>query len=270
MAARALRLDQLLVERGLAASRTQAQALIRTGAVLVGSERIDKPGWLCSLDAPLTVSAAPPFVSRGGEKLQGAFERLQMDVNGRICLDGGISTGGFTDCLLQHGAARVYGIDVGYGQVAWKLRTDARVVLKERTNLRYLTPAELYGPGENWADFATADVSFISLTLVVGALWQLLVPPREALLLVKPQFEAGRAHVGKNGVVRDPGVHKQVIATVWQAAQVQGWGVRGLIPSPLTGPAGNHEYWLWLGMNGIADLKAERIERVVAEALGNR
>ncbi|UFP96129.1 TlyA family RNA methyltransferase [Gloeobacter morelensis] len=258
-----LRLDQILVERGLAESRQKAQALIRAGQVRVGGERFDKPGSLCPVDSEVSVAAGSPFVSRGGEKLKGALARFDVQIEGRVCLDGGISTGGFTDCLLQRGAARVYGIDVGYGQVAWKLRTDPRVVLKERTNLRYLTSAELYGPGDPWPDLATADVSFISLKLVLAPLWQLLLPPREVLLLVKPQFEAGREHVGKNGVVRDPAVHREVIAAVWQAAQALGWGYRGLCPSPIAGPAGNHEYWLWLSMEAGQSLTPEMIGAVV-------
>ena len=171
---------------------------------------------------------------------------LPIQVAGRVCLDGGISTGGFTDCLLQHGAARVYGIDVGYGQTAWSLRTDDRVVLRERTNLRHLTPEELYGEGDPRPDLAVADVSFISLTRVLPALRALLGEEAEAVLLVKPQFEVGRERVGKGGVVRDPAAHVQAITSVMAAAQALDWHPAGLLASPLTGPAGNHEYLLWL------------------------
>jgi 23S rRNA (cytidine1920-2'-O)/16S rRNA (cytidine1409-2'-O)-methyltransferase len=171
-------------------------------------------------------------------------------VQGRICLDGGISTGGFTDCLLQSGAAKVYGIDVGYGQVAWKLQTDPRVVIKERTNLRHLTPELLYGPDDLKPDLATVDISFISLSKVLPALYSLLEAPKELLLLVKPQFEATRAQVGKNGVVRSPEVHQCVLENVWQAAQSVGWKFQGVTYSPVRGPQGNIEYWLWLSCAG--------------------
>jgi 23S rRNA (cytidine1920-2'-O)/16S rRNA (cytidine1409-2'-O)-methyltransferase len=238
--------DLLLLQRGLATSREQAQQLIRAGWVRQAGRVLDKPGTALPADAPLDVAARPPFVSRGGEKLEGALTALPLQVAGRVCLDGGISTGGFTDCLLQHGAVRVYGIDVGYGQTAWSLRTDDRVVLRERTNLRHLTPEALYGEGDPWPDLAVADVSFISLTWVLPALRALLLETGEALLLVKPQFEVGRQRVGKGGVVRDPAAHADAIATVIAAARELAWHPAGLVASPLTGPAGNHEYLLWL------------------------
>jgi 23S rRNA (cytidine1920-2'-O)/16S rRNA (cytidine1409-2'-O)-methyltransferase len=277
--ARRQRLDLELVRRGLASSRQQAQQLIRAGKVRGGDQLLDKPGTEVSPDLELQVETPPRFVSRGGEKLLAALEALPIQVQGRICLDGGISTGGFSDCLLQHGAQRVYGIDVGYGQTAWSLRTDPRVVLRERTNLRHLQPADLYGPGDPWPDLAVADVSFISLTRVLPALRGLLRPgpeatacaagdaaavgnrpdgdtshatatvapaEPEALLLVKPQFEVGRERVGKGGVVRDPRAHRDAILTVIAAAQPLGWLPAGLVASPITGPAGNHEYLLWL------------------------
>jgi 23S rRNA (cytidine1920-2'-O)/16S rRNA (cytidine1409-2'-O)-methyltransferase len=164
----------------------------------------------------------------------------------RICLDGGISTGGFTDCLLQAGARHVYGIDVGYGQVAWSLRQDPRVTLKERTNLRYLTPEDLYREIDLRPDLGVIDVSFISLIKVLPAFWHLLVPPREVILLVKPQFEVGKEKIGKKGVVRNPGDQAEAILTVLASAQALGWSYQGLTASPLTGPAGNLEYLLWL------------------------
>ncbi len=257
--ARRQRLDLELVARGLAVSRQQAQQLIRSGRVRSGDRVLDKPGVDVAAELELQVEQPPRFVSRGGEKLVAALEQLPIQVAGRVCLDGGISTGGFTDCLLQHGASRVYGIDVGYGQTAWSLRTDPRVVLRERTNLRHLSPDDLYGPEDPWPDLAVADVSFISLTRVLPALGALLRPaiaaldgPEpagsgvEALLLVKPQFEVGRARVGKGGVVRDPAAHVDAIETVLAAALSQGWQAAGLVASPLTGPAGNHEYLLWL------------------------
>lgn len=219
---------------------------------------IDKPGTEVETAAQIQIKARSPYVSRGGEKLAKALEVFAIRVEGRICLDGGISTGGFTDCLLQAGAKRVYGIDVGYGQVDWRLRNDPRVVLRERTNLRHLTADQLYGENE-LADLAVVDVSFISLTKILPALWQLLQVPREAVLLVKPQFEVGRSRVGKKGVVRDPTAQAEAIFQVLQAAQQLGWQYRGLTPSPLQGPAGNIEYLLWLEMDSqtpTPDLKA--------------
>lgn len=242
------RLDTLLVESDLCSSRQQAQRLIQAGQVTVNQQVIDKPGTEVETTAQIQIKERSPYVSRGGEKLAKALEVFAINVQGRICLDGGISTGGFTDCLLQAGAKQVYGIDVGYGQVDWGLRNDPRVVLRERTNLRYLQPAELYGDDEP-ADLAVVDVSFISLTKILPALWELLKAPREAVLLVKPQFEVGRSRVGKKGVVRDPEDQADAIFQVLQAAQQLGWQYRGLTWSPLLGPAGNIEYLLWLGMD---------------------
>ncbi|MEB3165102.1 MAG: TlyA family RNA methyltransferase [Cyanobacteriota bacterium] len=255
--ARRQRLDLHLLEQGLAASRQQAQQLIRAGRVRSGERILDKPGTEVPPDLPLTVEQPPRFVSRGGEKLLAALEGLPIRVQGRVCLDGGISTGGFTDCLLQHGAERVYGIDVGYGQTAWSLRTDPRVRLLERTNLRHLTPEQLYGPEDPRPDLAVADVSFISLTRVLPALKALLRSDGpEAVLLVKPQFEVGRGRVGKGGVVRDPSAHRDAIAGVIGAAAALGWQPRGLVGSPITGPAGNHEYLLWLTEPGAGGASA--------------
>jgi 23S rRNA (cytidine1920-2'-O)/16S rRNA (cytidine1409-2'-O)-methyltransferase len=241
------RLDLHLVERGLAASRQQAQQLIRSGKVRSGDKVLDKPGLDVQPEIELQVEQPARFVSRGGEKLIAALEAFPIALAERVCLDGGISTGGFTDCLLQHGASRVYGIDVGYGQTAWSLRTDSRLVLKERTNLRHLTPDELYGAADPWPDLAVADVSFIRLALVLPALGRLLqAERREALLLVKPQFEVGKERVGKGGVVRDPLAHADAIEGVMAAAALEGWWACGVVASPITGPAGNHEYLLWL------------------------
>jgi 23S rRNA (cytidine1920-2'-O)/16S rRNA (cytidine1409-2'-O)-methyltransferase len=249
--ARKQRLDLELVQRGLAVSRQQAQQLIRAGRVRSGDRVLDKPGVDVALGLPLEVELPQRFVSRGGEKLEAALEAFPIPIAGRVCVDGGISTGGFTDCLLQRGAARVYGIDVGYGQTAWSLRSDPRVILRERTNLRHLTAAELYGPEDPRPDLAVADVSFISLALVLPSLLGLLGPAGgqadlDLVLLVKPQFEVGRARVGKGGVVRDPAAHIDAITGVVIAAEGLGLTAVGLVTSPLTGPAGNHEYLVWL------------------------
>ncbi len=239
------RLDTLLVERNLCSSRQIAQRLIRAGEVKVNEQIIDKPGTEVNITATIQIQEKPPYVSRGGKKLAQALKTFPMSVAGRICLDGGISTGGFTDCLLQAGAKQVYGVDVGYGQVAWTIRQDPRVVLHERTNLRHLTASELYGEAKP-ADLGVVDVSFISLTKILTPLWDLLLPPREVILLVKPQFEVGRSRVGKKGVVRDPKDQTQAIIQVWHCAQQLGWQYHGLTWSPVKGPAGNIEYLLWL------------------------
>lgn len=252
------RLDTLLVDLNLCESRQQAQRLIRAGEVRVNQQLVDKPGTEIETTAEIKIKEKSPYVSRGGEKLVKALDEFGIAVAGRICLDGGISTGGFTDCLLQKGAKRVYGVDVGYGQVAWTLRNDDRVILKERTNLRYLQPADLYGEPlgidkedkeEIYPDLGVVDVSFISLTKILEALWNLLQAPREVVLLVKPQFEVGRERVGKKGVVRDPKDQAGAIAQILLAAQNLGWVYQGLTWSPITGPAGNIEYLLWLGMD---------------------
>jgi 23S rRNA (cytidine1920-2'-O)/16S rRNA (cytidine1409-2'-O)-methyltransferase len=257
-----LRLDVLLVERGLCSSRSLAQRLIGAGEVSVAGEVVDKAGTEINVEAEVKIKVRSRFVSRGGEKLAKALEVFGISVNGRICLDAGISTGGFTDCLLQSGAALVYGVDVGYGQVDWKIRSDSRVIVRERTNIRYLTPESLYGKyGEppvsptdeseikrGVPDLAVADVSFISVIKILPVLWQLLQIPREMILLVKPQFEVGKNRVGKKGVVRDANDQAEAIFQVLQSAQNLGWLYKGLIWSPITGPAGNIEYLLWLGM----------------------
>jgi 23S rRNA (cytidine1920-2'-O)/16S rRNA (cytidine1409-2'-O)-methyltransferase len=259
------RLDTILVERHLCDSRQQAQRLIRAGEVKVNQQVIDKPGTEVDPAAEIQVKTRSPYVSRGGEKLAKAITAFQIAVEGRICLDGGISTGGFTDCLLQAGAKQVYGIDVGYGQVAWSLRQDPRVILRERTNFRHLNPDDLYQPGQPYADLGVVDVSFISLTKVLPALWRLLQPPREVVLLVKPQFEVGREKVGKKGVVREPKDHANAILQVWEAAQSIGWQFQGLTWSPLIGPAGNIEYLLWLSMADGMETDQAPIDAVVIQ-----
>lgn len=272
--ARKRRLDLHLLTLGLASSRQQAQRLIRAGKVRdVHGQRLEKPGQEVAEESLVQVERPPRFVSRGGDKLLGALQAFPVEVNGRVCLDGGISTGGFTDCLLQHGASRVYGIDVGYGQTAWSLRTDERVVLRERTNLRRLTAEELYGEADQRPSLAVADVSFISLSLVLPALRGLMINEGldskdcEAIVLVKPQFEVGRQRVGKGGVVRDPAAHIDAITDVIEAAQPLGWKPSGLVASPLTGPAGNHEYLLWLTSYIDHEVDTPMIEKVVSATL---
>jgi 23S rRNA (cytidine1920-2'-O)/16S rRNA (cytidine1409-2'-O)-methyltransferase len=258
------RLDKLLVSLALCESRALAQRLIRAGKVKVNQEIIDKPGTEISTTAIIEVKEQPPYVSRGGKKLIEALKIFEIEVQDRICLDGGISTGGFTDCLLQSGAKLVYGVDVGYGQVAWSIRTCDRVILKERTNIRHLTPAELYAEAP-MADLGVMDLSFISLTKVLEAFWNLLATPKEVILLVKPQFEVGRERVGKKGVVRDLGDRASAILQVWQAAQIKGWQYHGLTVSPITGPAGNVEYLLWLSTteSNQAPLELEQIKAII-------
>ncbi|NER04761.1 MAG: TlyA family RNA methyltransferase [Okeania sp. SIO3C4] len=267
------RLDVLLVEQNLCTSRQKAQVLIRAGEVMVNQQIIDKPGTEVESEANIKVKQKSLYVSRGGYKLAKALEYFSIPISDRICLDGGISTGGFTDCLLKAGAKLVYGIDVGYGQVDWGLRNDQRVVLKERTNLRYLTPIELYGEelilnsqaqenSEIYPNLAVVDVSFISLTKVLPALWQLLIPPRETILLVKPQFEVGKKRVGKKGVVRSSTDQAEAIFQVWNSAQNLGWGYSGLTWSPIQGPAGNIEYLLWLNIESKLSLDLKAIAEI--------
>ena len=243
-----VRLDQLVVDRGLAETRTRASALIRAGAVLVRDVVADKPGTELPPDVPLRLRGEGlRYVSRGGGKLEAALERFGVDVAGRVCADLGASTGGFTDCLLQHGAARVYAIDVGYGQLAWSLRQDPRVVVMERTNVRTLD-----GLPEPM-DLLVGDLSFISLTKVLPALLRLGAP--EAVLLVKPQFEAGREGVGRGGVVRDADVRAAAIAGVVAAAEAAGAQVLGQMDSPVPGAkAGNVEHLLHLRLPVAAPL----------------
>ncbi|MDK3156543.1 TlyA family RNA methyltransferase [Kamptonema cortianum] len=259
------RLDTLLVERALCDSRQMAQRLIRAGEVKVNQQVVDKPGTEVDASAEIQLKARSRFVSRGGEKLAKALAIFAIDVSDRICLDGGISTGGFTDCLLQAGAKLVYGVDVGYGQVDWGLRNDPRVILKERTNLRYLQPEELYGDAE-LPNFGVVDVSFISLTKILPALKNLLQSPKELVLLVKPQFEVGRSRVGKKGVVRDPQARAEAIFQVLQASLSLGWQYGGLTHSPIAGPAGNIEYLLWLSLQHAQSVPTlQDIERYVQQ-----
>jgi len=232
------RLDVLLVERGLAESRTKAQALILAGEVVVGDQRVDKPGSLVPVEAELRLKGEVlPYVSRGGLKLKGAIDHFHLDVKGAVCADIGASTGGFTDCLLQEGAVRVHAIDVGYGQLHQKLRNDARVLSRERVNARYLTDAELPEP----LDVVVIDVSFISLKQVLPAVLPRLKPGGLLIALVKPQFEVGRERVGKGGVVRDAVARQEAIDGIRDFVAKDGFALVGHIDSPVPGPAGNVE-----------------------------
>ena len=240
------RLDILVTQKGLAASREQARTSIMAGEIFVNGVREDKPGDRFEEDAEIVFHGKTlPYVSRGGLKLEKALQVFPLDLKEKVCLDIGASTGGFTDCMLQNGAAKVFAVDVGYGQLAYKLRTDERVVCMEKTNVRYLTPEQL---GEA-ADFASVDVSFISLKLVLPALYPLLKDAAELVCLVKPQFEAGREKVGKKGVVRDPAVHREVLEEVTAFAASQHYTVLDLAYSPIKGPEGNIEYLMYLKKN---------------------
>ena len=233
------RLDVLLTERGLLDSRQKAQATIMSGIVFVNGQRVDKVGTAVSNDALIEIRGTTlPYVSRGGLKLEKAMQTFPLTLTGKICADIGASTGGFTDCMLQNGAKKVYAVDVGYGQLDWKLRNDARVVCMERTNARYLTHEEI--PEE--LDFASVDVSFISLKLIFPALCGLLREGGEIACLIKPQFEAGREKVGKKGVVRDPAVHLEVLEHFLIHAKENHFTVLGITYSPIRGPEGNIEY----------------------------
>jgi 23S rRNA (cytidine1920-2'-O)/16S rRNA (cytidine1409-2'-O)-methyltransferase len=234
------RADQLLVDRGLADSRSKAQALIMAGKVFAAERRIDKPGSVVPDDSPLEVRGQDhPWVSRGGLKLEHALRHFALSPGGRVCLDVGASTGGFSDVLLTHGAAKVHAVDVGHGQLAWKLRSDPRVVVHEKTNARFLTAAEIADPIE----VLVCDASFIGLATVLPAPLALCVPGAWAVALIKPQFEAGPEAVGRKGVVRDPAVHQDVCDRVraWWGA-LPGWSVLGIAESPITGPEGNKEF----------------------------
>lgn len=247
MAAAKTRIDVLLVERGLAPSRERSRALILAGRVLVREQKVDKPGTTVAADAPVRLLGEDqPYVSRGGLKLAAALDHWPIDVRGRACLDVGASTGGFTDCLLQHGAAQVTAVDTGFGQIAMKLRSDPRVRLLERTNARLLEAGSLAG-GEGSADltFLAMDVSFISATLLLGPVLAAAPHLTEAVILVKPQFEAGRGHVGKGGIVRDPAAHQLAIDRVAECVRSLGWQVVETIPSPISGAEGNREFLLF-------------------------
>lgn len=256
-----VRLDVLLFERGLVESREVGRRLIMAGEVLVDDRPATKPGASVRSDVDVRLKRKPRFVSRGGEKLAAALARFEIDPAGRVCADVGASTGGFTDCLLQSGAARVFAIDVGYGQLAWALREDMRVVVMERTNARYLE--SLPEP----IDFVCADASFISLKLLLPVIHGWLTPGGQVVTLVKPQFEAGKGKVGKGGVVRDPIIHTEVLLALAAFAQEEAFAVMGIMPSPLRGPSGNIEFLMWLGSAPAPRPDISRwIEDAVAEA----
>lgn len=238
------RIDVLLVERGLAETREKAKRSIMAGLVFTGTERIDKPGLKVERDLPLEIKGNPlPYVSRGGLKFEKALQQFDLDLADKVVLDIGASTGGFTDCSLQNGAATVYALDVGYNQLAWKLRQDERVVVMERTNFRYVKPADFVN---GLPQFATIDVSFISLKLILPVLKTILVESGDVLALVKPQFEAGREQVGKKGIVRDKKVHLDVLEHISGFALQEGFDVCALSYSPITGGEGNIEFLMHL------------------------
>ncbi len=246
------RIDVLLVERGLVSSRERARALILAGRVLVDEQKVDKPGVAVAGTAPIRLLGDDlPYVSRGGIKLAAALDHWQIDVAGRACLDVGASTGGFTDSLLQRGAAQVTAIDTGFGQIAMKLRNDPRVRLLERTNARFLAPGSLAGSAAAAPEltFLAMDVSFISATLLIGTVLAAAPAVCEAVVLVKPQFEAGREHVGKGGIVRDPAAHQIAIARVTGCFESLAWNPIATIPSPITGAEGNQEFLLYARRN---------------------
>jgi 23S rRNA (cytidine1920-2'-O)/16S rRNA (cytidine1409-2'-O)-methyltransferase len=265
---RRLRLDAELVRRGLARSREHAADLISQGRVTVSGTRATKPATAVSSDVALVVTTDPEipggqeWVSRGGYKLAGAlsaFEPQGLLVAGRRCLDAGASTGGFTDVLLRHGAGEVVAVDVGYGQLAWRLQQDARVLVHDRTNVRDLDLELVGGP----VDLVVGDLSFISLRLVLGPLIAVTRDDGDLVVMVKPQFEVGRERVGKGGVVRDPGLHAEAVRTVADAAAGRGWGARGVAVSPLPGPSGNVEFFLWL-RGGPATVGPDLIDQTVS------
>ena len=243
------RLDVLLVELGLCESRSKAQATIMAGEVYVNAQKADKPGLEVDITSKIEVrGSACPYVSRGGLKLEKALRDFGVDPTGFVCSDSGASTGGFTDCLLQQGAKKVFAIDVGYGQLAWKIRSDPRVVTMERTNIRYVTPEDL---GEA-LDLSVVDVSFISLKLVLPVIQKLLKPTGQVLCLIKPQFEAGKEKVGKKGVVRDAAVHEEVLQNFIELAGSLGFALKNLTYSPVKGPEGNIEFLAHLSMQPAA------------------
>lgn len=257
------RLDILVVKRGLAPSREKAKAMIMAGNIFVDGQREDKAGTSFDETAEIVIHGQTlKYVSRGGLKLEKAMAEFQLSMEGKVCMDIGASTGGFTDCMLQNGAVKVYAVDVGYGQFAWKLRQDERVVCMEKTNIRYVTPEDI---GEQ-LDFASCDVSFISLKKVLGPAQKLLKTDGTMVCLIKPQFEAGRDKVGKKGVVRDPKTHLEVIESIIQFALETGYTVKNLSYSPIKGPEGNIEYLIFLENNGASLLEGDVNPAAIVES----
>lgn len=265
MATKKERLDVLLVERGLVETREKAKRTVMAGLVYTNEERLDKPGEKVDCEIPLTVKGnVIPYVSRGGLKLEKALKEFNLFVADKIMLDIGSSTGGFTDCALQNGVKMSYALDVGYNQLAWKLRQDNRVVVMERTNFRYVTPADLQN---GMPEFATIDVSFISLKLILPVLKTLLVPNSDIVALVKPQFEAGREQVGKKGIVRDPKTHESVLTTMIEASLKEGYNCLNLSFSPITGGEGNIEFLLHLHWNGPVEIGENKLKTTVKDVV---
>lgn len=248
-----IRLDARIFELGLTESREKAKAFIMAGQVYVNGMKAAKAGMTVAEKDVIEVRGSSEFVSRGGHKLKKAMSSFPITLNDKICMDVGASTGGFTDCMLQNGASKVYSVDVGYGQLAWKLRSDPRVINLERTNIRYITEEQV----PDKIDFFSVDVSFISLTLVLPAVKNLLSENGEGVCLIKPQFEAGREKVGKKGVVRDKAVHEEVIEKIYSFAIENGYNVLGLDYSPIKGPEGNIEYLIYLGINNNSDAEVD-------------
>lgn len=249
------RLDAAVYERGLAPSREKARGMVMAQEVFVNGKIIDKPGARVKPNDDITLKSKPRFVSRGGEKLAGALGDFRFDPSGKICADVGASTGGFTDCLLQNGATKVYSIDVGYGQLDYTLRQDERVVVMERTNARYVESLS------EQVDMVVVDASFISLQLLIPAFKHWLRPQADVIALIKPQFEAGKQDVGKGGVIRDPDIHRRVLESTLVFVQLQGFDIRGLTMSPLKGPAGNTEFLVWFSQ-GQAAASFDMIHRI--------
>ncbi len=256
-----IRLDTYITEQGLAPSRERAKALIMAGVVFVDNQKEDKAGTMISENQKVEVRGGDlKYVSRGGLKLEKAIDTFDVTLDNKVCMDIGASTGGFTDCMLQNGAKRVFAVDVGYGQLAWKLRCDERVTNMERTNIRYVTLEDI---GEA-LDFASVDVAFISLRLVLPVAYNLLKESGEVVALIKPQFEAGKEKVGKKGVVKDMAVHKEVVEGIYDFVTTNGFGVRGLDFSPIKGPEGNIEYLIHLKKNAQTTVEREKCGEIVA------
>ena len=265
------RLDLYLIYKGLCETRQKAQGLILAGKVKdINGKIFDKPGQQVLVGTEFIIESEPQFVSRGGEKLLEAFKKLKINVKDRVCIDAGISTGGFTDCLLQQGAKMVYGIDVGYGQTAWKIRKNPKVKLFERSNIRNLKPLDIYSEESLLPNFVVADLSFISLKLVFEPINNLLSGDLiEGIFLIKPQFEVGKDRVSKGGVVRKAKYHIEAIESVINAAEQLQWNIQGLVASPLVGPAGNHEYLAWMSKIGMSNpiIDVNFIANLVQETL---
>jgi 23S rRNA (cytidine1920-2'-O)/16S rRNA (cytidine1409-2'-O)-methyltransferase len=258
------RIDVLLVDQGIIDSREKAKRTIMAGLVLADGERVDKAGTKVPVDAVLTLKGEiSPYVSRGGLKLKKAVEAFHLNLKDKIVLDIGASTGGFTDCALQEGARLVYSLDVGYNQLAWKLRQHEQVIVMERTNFRYCTPADF---DQGQPDFATIDVSFISLRLILPALKEIISADGEVSALIKPQFEAGRDEVGKKGIVRDPSVHEKVLKRTAEIAEEAGFAVINIVPSPIRGGEGNIEFLMYLRASGKSEYGEDEIRGTVKEA----